>query len=280
MDFMLSRKAQFVKALVITLLSVAVVGFATAQTPHLTTADGPDRAPAQFDVVSIHPSDPSIQTENLNYDPGWLRAQGITLSFLLQSAYNMKDFQIQGLPSQLKDKKYDIAARMLDPSSEATWQLSNPQVRSARERLYQKRIQNILETRFGLKYHMATKKGKILVLRKSSQQFKVAATEGREDYLRMHNVEGGMQIDGKNQTMDALASELSYVFHSLVKNETGLPGRYDFLFSWRTDDAVATDTNLPDISTAIRDALGVKVDTVTGDVQYYVVDQIEAPSPN
>jgi hypothetical protein len=73
-----------------------------------------------------------------------------------------------------------------------------------------------------------------------------------------------------------------------VRNETGLKGRYSCTLEWTPEsipqgnsgsNATSGDTNLPSIVTAIREQLGLKVESRTGPGSGIVIDHV-ADEPN
>lgn len=256
------------------LLVVAAQGL--AQTSTITPAN----APKAFDVVSIRHSDPSMTTEDLNDGQGQIVAKGITLGFLIQSAYGIRDFQLSGIPKALVSEKYDITAKMDDPTKERSWDRSDPAVEKAYQKLYQLRLQSILADRFHLKLHTVTKELPIfaLVLGKNGPKLQKSSEEG--GYMRMHNLENGDQIEAKDMKMSDLAVELSYVVSRMVADKTGLPDKYDFHFEWTPDESQNGNATGPSLYTALQEQLGLKLESQSGPVEVYVVDHIEQPSPN
>jgi uncharacterized protein (TIGR03435 family) len=66
-----------------------------------------------------------------------------------------------------------------------------------------------------------------------------------------------------------------------VVNQTGLPGRWDFLLKWTTNDLKAADPNAaPGMFTAIQEQLGLKLEAVKAPADVLVVDHVERPSAN
>jgi uncharacterized protein (TIGR03435 family) len=56
-------------------------------------------------------------------------------------------------------------------------------------------------------------------------------------------------------------------------DKTGLTGEYDFKLAW--DEA-----NGPDLSTALREQLGLRMESEKVPISTFVVDSAEKPSPN
>lgn len=103
---------------------------------------------------------------------------------------------------------------------------------------------------------------------------------------------GTMLTGYRNVTMDQLTGSLSGIIglgHTLV-DRTGLSGRFDFTLAWAPEPTTASPP--PDASTtppdplgpapvqALRDQLGLKLESVRGPVKILVVDRVERPSEN
>ncbi len=76
-----------------------------------------------------------------------------------------------------------------------------------------------------------------------------------------------------------------------VLDQTGLSGRFDFTLSWTPDEfqfpnvdvkAPPADNNagLPDLLTALKDQLGLKLESTKGSVEIFIIDKLDKPSAN
>jgi uncharacterized protein (TIGR03435 family) len=86
-------------------------------------------SPANFEVASIRPNaslgSSPVETWELNLDRavastsqhGKFRIKGVPLSFLIQLAYSVRDFQLQGAPSWANSDRYDIDAKAASDAS-------------------------------------------------------------------------------------------------------------------------------------------------------------------
>jgi uncharacterized protein (TIGR03435 family) len=85
-------------------------------------------------------------------------------------------------------------------------------------------------------------------------------------------------------TMDVLARiQLSPLAGAPVTNRTGLEGYYAFTLKFRAPHpagAAAPDDDLPDLFTALREQLGLKLETEKATEPYWVIDHIERPEEN
>jgi uncharacterized protein (TIGR03435 family) len=104
-----------------------------------------------------------------------------------------------------------------------------------------------------------------------------------------------VNVDIPGATIANLCAQLSMVMDREVIDRTGIAGRFDIhlevtpaelhpkFVAGRTaeQNAAATDNaDGPSISTALRQQLGLKLETGRGPVQVIVVDHIERPSEN
>lgn len=102
----------------------------------------------------------------------------------------------------------------------------------------------------------------------------------------------GTMLGGyRNASMDQLTGSLSGMIglgHTLV-DRTGLSGRFDFTLAWAPEalppapsDAptTAADTLGPTPLMALRDQLGLKLESMKGPVKVLVIDRVERPSEN
>jgi uncharacterized protein (TIGR03435 family) len=77
-----------------------------------------------------------------------------------------------------------------------------------------------------------------------------------------------------------------------VVDQTGLPGRYDFLLKWTPDETQFAGLGVkvppptdnadapPDLFTAIQQQLGLKLEPTKAPVEVLVIDRVEKPSEN
>ena len=91
----------------------------------------------EFEVASIRPSAPQPAGQmsmGMSIDKGMLRATGMTAKFLIEQAYDVRDFQVTGGPSWLNSQQYDVNAKI---EGEAT----NEQLRVMMQALLAERFQ-------------------------------------------------------------------------------------------------------------------------------------------
>ena len=88
--------------------------------------------------------------------------------------------------------------------------------------------------------------------------------------------------------MQAFASGLQgNVLDQPVIDRTGLSGRFDISLDWAPDDLQSAgnpqpdnSAAFPDLFTALKDQLGLKLESTKGLVDIFVIDHVEKPSEN
>ena len=85
-------------------------------------------------------------------------------------------------------------------------------------------------------------------------------------------------LDGESITMARLVENLSRVgLGRSVIDKTGLAGSYDVHLKWTADP---DDPLEPSLFTALREQLGLKLESAKGPVEVLVIDHAEKPSEN
>ena len=80
--------------------------------------------------------------------------------------------------------------------------------------------------------------------------------------------------------MRQLARELSSQLETPIADRTTLTALYDFTLTW-TPDTQMDDGSAPSLSTALREQLGLRLETVKNvPVEFLVIDQVHQPSAN
>jgi uncharacterized protein (TIGR03435 family) len=95
---------------------------------------------------------------------------------------------------------------------------------------------------------------------------------------------GDGHIRGGGQTVSELVSYFSSELNAPVVEKTGLTGKYDYNLEFARSPSVAA-ANLadapPDFVTAVRDQLGLKLESKKGPVDLLVIDHMEkTPTAN
>lgn len=100
-------------------------------------------------------------------------------------------------------------------------------------------------------------------------------------------------VGARNVTMAVIAQYLPQDFRRPVVDETGLSGSFDFLL-YSTPDSIdasapnpgspapeaSLDSGAPTFTEALKEQLGIKLESTTAPVRILVIDHVERPSPN
>ena len=96
---------------------------------------------------------------------------------------------------------------------------------------------------------------------------------------RACGVRGGFQgIMGDGVAMTGLAVALSPIVGRPVVDRTGFDGGFDFTLRFTTDPT--TDSRFPLIFTALREQLGLKLESGRAPIEVLVIDRVERPAEN
>jgi len=246
----------------------------------------------EFDVASVKPN--ASGRNNLLMRPpvdGRFTATNVTLKMLIALAYKVRQLEISGGPAWIASDRYDINAKAADSN-----------VSADQSRLM---IQRMLEDRFKLMVHRATKEMPMYVLLPAKDGLKIPdAKEGSCVAIPSRPGQPFIPIcgsfivlpnglEGKKISMAQLASSLSGIVGPPVIDETGYTANFDFHLEF-TRDVTATpqlspaagdnglatpgDTSGPSIFTAIQEQLGLKLEATKGPVDILVIDHAEKPS--
>lgn len=254
----------------------------------------------RFEAASIHPLPPR-GVIRLNGGPGTSDPVRIdfqtSLQYLVMAAYRVGSFQIVG-PPWLADEKFEITAKL--PPGVTGQQLH-------------KMLQQLLRERFRLTMHREQRVLPVSVLRVSRdgpklQKSKTPRAEiaddfdlpptgppnqletDREGYPIVPPNEGAWLIalrSGRarthqlNASMADLAVVLSGQLGRPVRDATGLAGQYDFTLSWMTGVSTDAGDAGPDLPAALRQQLGLQLETSKAPVEVLIIDGIDRdPTPN
>lgn len=262
-----------------------------AQSSQAASAPSTVPGPISYDVVSIKPDHASdIGTHiHVSEDKDSFLATGVTAKYLIELAYEVRDFQISGGPSWADSEKYAINAKIDEDTVEALKKLPREQGSGRRQLM----LQSLLVERFKLKLSHSSKELPIYALAvakngpKLSQAANPAGPSGSSS-----NKRGEVTITG--MPMSSFADWLSRQLGRKVVDKTGLQGKYDFSLRWSPERLTPIGGNAananaatpsPDSSgvsifTALQEQLGLKLESQKGPVEILVIDSIERPSEN
>jgi uncharacterized protein (TIGR03435 family) len=254
----------------------------------------------QFEVASVKPSfNRSVQ--NVRPLPGRLTADA-TLPILIQYAYGVQPFQVVDGPGWIPSERYQIDAKADGNAN--------------RDRMFLM-LQSLLEDRFQLKTHretrdlpvyalVAAKGGPRLAPPKEGDCLDSAASAEWAGAGRMAapgEVEpakvrcgsagvslsaAGARIQGGKVAMPELVRMLSRALGRSVIDRTGFMGLFDLQLDFVADETTPAmpppppDSGMsgPSLPQALREQLGLQLESTKGPVEVIVVDHAERPSAN
>jgi len=235
-----------------------------------------------FEVASIKESQSVEQDGVFRQLPGRFTVTNLSLRWIIRYAYQLRDYQVVQAPSWT-DTRYAINATLGDS------QASNADVRVM--------LQQLLAERFALRVHRETRSSRIYVLtkaqpgdtlgpqlsRSSIDCERVAAERAAPTCTMFANA---WSIRGFTRTMSQLLPLLDEVINGPVVDRTGLTGTFTFELRWGKPGDVPIDPSrqtvesLADLSTALQEQLGLKLEASTGPLDVVVIDHVEKPTPD
>jgi len=276
----------------------------------------PPPARPEFEVATIKPNAGDGRRSFIgSSSPGTLSAENAPLKLLIQLSYNVRPFQIQGLPGWTDSERYDLQAkaRVGGAPESLTRESMN---KSMDEMLVM--LQVLLEDRFQMKLHRETRELPVyaLSIAKSGPKLQKADCVMFDPQnpppppasgAKRPNFCGNINIgaSGSNRTLDAagvtmqtlIEVGLSSIVGRTVVDKTGLTDTFNVHLEWAPDvpmpalqaaggandpgsSAPSTDNLGPSIFSAIQEQLGLKLESTKGPVEVLVIDHVEKPSAN
>jgi uncharacterized protein (TIGR03435 family) len=195
------------------------------------------------------------------------------LSHLIGIAYGVGMVDLKTGPDWIQrgDLRFNVEAKAEEPSKTTERQLLTM-------------LQNMLVDRFQLKFHRETSQeaGFALVVAKNGPKLQVSRRD--ETRLSFTGPDGKavlkpfpgqpISITARKVSISTLPGLLR-ALNGLgpVVDRTGLAGEYDFTLSW-------DEQNGPDLSTALREQLGLRMEAEKVPVSIFVVDSAQKPTAN
>jgi uncharacterized protein (TIGR03435 family) len=249
-----------------------------------------------FEVASIRRNKTGIMGGSGPTDDGF-GARNYAPVLLIGMAYGVNEFQrIQGLPQWCNwgVEGYDIDAKVAESDI--------PEWKKEVSKQFPAALQALLEDRFKLKAHFATRDAPAYALVVAKNGPKLKAATPNETYPGGFHDRTGKPLLGlgnrlepgsdhglliaQSASMAQLAQNLSSLMNPIlgrqVVDKTGLTGQYDFSVPLYTEwtSNHQTEESAPSIFTTLEDSLGLKLEPTTVPMQFLVIDHIERPSEN
>ena len=239
---------------VVVLLLVSTGGFAQSAAP-------------AFDVASIKPHRDDTLRGYFQFLPGGrFHASDTWIKYVVERAWDLKDYQVSGGPAWITSDRFDIDAKAADTGA------GEPQMRLM--------LQTLLAERLQLSIRQDTKEFFVydLVVAKGGPKIK-ALKPGDKSNCRRDNSE----ICGL-RTMQQLADFLTNVAGRPVFDKTEIQGNYDLLLNFDVYDVRnqpgPPDYNKPPLAIALQEQLGLKWEPRKASLPVLVIESIHRPTEN
>jgi len=242
----------------------------------------------QFETASIKPSNSADRRLFFNMNPELYRVSNITVKRLIQQAYGIKAFQLEGGPGWAGSDLFDISAKPEAPANGDQLKLM---------------LQSLLADRFQLAVRRETRQMPVygLVVAKNGPKLKEPAVpapnpaDGSPRAPVRITIRRGL-LDAPVATTAGLADLLSDFLGVKVENQTGLTGAYAMRLEWQPDEnqvamfqgmgvpegfgAPPPDPLGPSLFAALQEQLGLRLESQKGPVDMLVIERVERPSAN
>ena len=239
--------------------------------------------PLTFEVASVKPNRTGASNMSAGVVPAGYAATNVPLRFLIAAAFGVRRGQLIGGPGWIDVERFDIVARAPEGAPPGSML---------------PRLQELLRERFKLVTHVETREQPIYALVRLTptgplpsglrpSTFDCSAPAAAPNPCRVSGTIGAVagSVKANGQTMSDFVAYLGANVDRVVVDRTGLSGRFDFELAWTADDVrgLAVDGGGAEpeargavLFTALREQLGLKLDSTRGPVEFLVIDSADA----
>jgi uncharacterized protein (TIGR03435 family) len=213
-----------------------------------------------FDVASVRSMtyDDGARTHIYNSPHNSeVKAVNVTLTDLLEVAYDIPDTRMLNVPVWAQTDKFDLEAK------------SDPEIEPGKEAKRQM-LRALLAERFKVRAHTEEREMPVLALRIAKGGSKLHPTDTAE--VGLSGGRDRISIRGGDDALAVLAYELSWRLDRPIIDQTELKGRYAFTLNWAE--------NGPSLFTALQEQLGLKLESAKAPVTFLAIDHAGKPSAN
>jgi uncharacterized protein (TIGR03435 family) len=234
------------------------------------------KQPLAFEVATVKPSDPAARGGGIRPLPGGQTyvATSVPLRMMIKLMYGITDVQIVGGPDWINTDRFDVRAKAEKPSN--------------LNELHEM-FQTLLADRFKLQFHRETRTLPVYAL-VVDKPGKMKVDDSANNFDIPIQGTGRGQVAGVRVPMSYLAWFLSQQLNRPVLNKTDLDKFYAFTLQWtpelppgfvpRPGEEPPPVADGPTIFTALREQLGLKLDSQKGPVEVFVIDSAQKPVEN
>ena len=264
-------KASLVAAIAATVSALPL--FAQSKPP-APTAMAADADPG-FEVAAIKPSAPDARGRGVMIRGGEVMTINTSLTNLISAAFNVNENQILGASSWMQTERFDITGK-----PDVAGSPNNAQMKAM--------IRKLLADRFQLKVRSGKKELAVYALALiPNTPPKLTPSDPDHKLPNLGPARPG-RMTLRNVTMAGLAGLLqNFVLDRPVVDQTGLNGSFDLTLEWTPDESQypaigplpqPQESDKPDIFTAFREQLGLRLVSTKALSDVLVIDQAEKPS--
>lgn len=214
-----------------------------------------------FEVAAVKPNHSGRTGTDDDWDHGRVTVVNMTLKRCIAQAYEMREDQISG-PDWLSTERYDIVAKAESKADGATMR---------------KMFQSLIEDRFKLATHRASKEERVYALVPAKGGVKIKPLPATGDSTT--NGSRGA-LTATTISMQRFADRLSRMVDMPVVDQTGLAGAFSFKLTWdpaanKLSPDAPSDSQGLSIFEAMQQQLGLELKPRRAQVEILVVDHAE-----
>jgi uncharacterized protein (TIGR03435 family) len=217
-----------------------------------------------FDAASVKPTPPNHPAISYRFGPESVNTRG-PLSQLIETAYDVRHYQVTGGPAWVTSDLYDVQARAVGEADAA-------KLRGM--------LQRLLAERFQLRVHHESRPTSGYVLSGDKGGPKLPARKdvpaGSKGVIQV-----GDGIWSRGAPISQLAYGLTLELGQPVIDETGIEGNYDFRLRFDDEEGVAgkpsTEPKFGSAFTAVHE-IGLRLDGRKVPIDTIVIDSVSRPS--
>ena len=232
-------------------------------------AQAPQPESPRFEVATIKPAH-NAEPAAFRASKGRLETQSTSIIDMIKFSYGVHAAQIIGIPEVLLSERYDVLGSAGDQHVDID--------------LLKSMMRTLLADRFHLQIHPDRKELPVYVL---EWEKTVGALKPAADKLLVPMViYGPGTLEAGDASMHDLATFLQrYVTDRPVLAQTHKQGKYDFQLRWAADGIpqglnAAASQEYPDLFTAIREQLGLRLQAKRALVDILRIDRVTPPTDN
>ena len=253
-----------------------------------------------FEVISIKPRIPDAPPGNIPNSPDRFVRPNVTVSGLIEYAYEVRDFQVIGGPGWLRTDRYEVSAK------------ADTAVPQAQMRLM---VRRLLAERFGLVVKHETREMDTFALvtaRRDGQLGEKMRSSERDCapiidagnarprqagdpppcawFVALINNGGYARLRLTGIRLPRFAAVLEPMAARKIVDRTNLTGTYDIEMDFLPNPGMMglaipnanalQQSDIPPLTTAIQDQLGLKLESERAPVDVILIDSVRQPTAN